>query len=142
MIRYLLDTDHISLLQRHNLAVHRRLRRLDQSQIFVSVVTIEEQVKGWLKEINDASAKGSSDRLCFAYRGLGSAVTDLNLFQHANFDSTAYECFRDLRRQGIRIGTQDLRIAAIVIMGDFVLVSRNRKDFGQVPNLKLERWDE
>ena len=141
MIRYLLDTDHISLLQRNNLAVHRRLRSLEKSQTFVSVVTIEEQVKGWLREINDASAKGSSDRLCYAYRGLGGAVTDLNVFQRANFDSDAYDCFRNLRQQGIRIGTQDLRIASIALMGDFVLVSRNRKDFDYVPNLKLERWD-
>ena len=141
MIRYLLDTDHISLLRRNNLAVHRRLRSLGKSQTFVSVVTIEEQVKGWLREINDASAKGSSDRLCSSYRALGDAVSYLNLFQRANFDINAQECFLDFRQQGIRIGTLDLRIASIALMGDFVLVSRNRKDFDYVPNLKLERWD-
>jgi tRNA(fMet)-specific endonuclease VapC len=107
----------------------------------VSVVTIEEQAKGWLKEINSATAKGNNDRQCSSYRALGDAISYLNLFQRANFDINAHECFLNLRKQGIRIGTLDLRIAAIALTGDFTLVTRNRKDFEQVPNLTFERWD-
>ncbi|WP_363318236.1 hypothetical protein [Nostoc sp. NMS4] len=43
-------------------------------------------------------------------------------------------------RQRIRIGTQDLRIPAITLSVNGILVTRNRKDFEKIPNLRLEDW--
>ncbi|MGB6298310.1 MAG: type II toxin-antitoxin system VapC family toxin [Rivularia sp. (in: cyanobacteria)] len=43
-------------------------------------------------------------------------------------------------RQKIRIGTQDLRIASIVISNDAILVTRNQFDFSRVPDLQFEDW--
>jgi tRNA(fMet)-specific endonuclease VapC len=45
-----------------------------------------------------------------------------------------------LRQQRIRISTLDLRIAAIVLAVDGVLVTRNLTDFQQVPSLAIEDW--
>lgn len=40
----------------------------------------------------------------------------------------------------IRIGTMDLKIAAITIAKGAILVTRNLADFEQVPNLQAEDW--
>jgi tRNA(fMet)-specific endonuclease VapC len=45
-----------------------------------------------------------------------------------------------LKQQKVRIGTQDLRIASIVIAQKGILVTRNSRDFEKVPNLKFEDW--
>jgi tRNA(fMet)-specific endonuclease VapC len=48
--------------------------------------------------------------------------------------------YQDLKSQRIRIGTQDLRIASIVLAHEGVLLSRNARDFDRVPNLIIENW--
>jgi tRNA(fMet)-specific endonuclease VapC len=46
----------------------------------------------------------------------------------------------DLRTQDIRIGTQDLRIAAMAVVHDTTLVTRNARDVAQTPGLVIEDW--
>ncbi|WP_228024903.1 type II toxin-antitoxin system VapC family toxin [cf. Phormidesmis sp. LEGE 11477] len=57
-----------------------------------------------------------------------------------NYSADADSRFREFRSVGVRIGTQDLRIASIVLASGGVLVTRNRQDFKQVPGLLLEDW--
>lgn len=45
-----------------------------------------------------------------------------------------------VRRQKIRLGTMDLKIAAIALIHDSTLLSANLRDFQQVPNLRAEDW--
>lgn len=40
----------------------------------------------------------------------------------------------------IRIGTQDLKIAAIPLANDALLQSANLRDFERVPELSLKNW--
>lgn len=57
-----------------------------------------------------------------------------------SFDLESARRYSALRRQKIRIGTQDLRIAAMVLTTGAVLVTRNLRDFVQVPELATEDW--
>jgi hypothetical protein len=52
----------------------------------------------------------------------------------------AADQFVALRRQRIRIGTQDLKIAALALANDALLLSANLRDFEQVPGLRVEDW--
>ena len=57
-----------------------------------------------------------------------------------DFNDEAYNYYQKLRQQKIRIGTQDLRIAAIAIANQASIVTRNQQDFGKVPDLSVEDW--
>jgi tRNA(fMet)-specific endonuclease VapC len=58
-----------------------------------------------------------------------------------DFDEQAQMMFQHLRAQRIRIGTLDLRIAAIALSREATLVTRNRQDFAGIPApLNIENW--
>jgi tRNA(fMet)-specific endonuclease VapC len=48
--------------------------------------------------------------------------------------------FETLRKQRIRIGTQDLKIASIALEAGALLLSANLRDFERVPGLRVENW--
>ena len=64
----------------------------------------------------------------------------LAAFTFLPWDSEAADLFQLLRRQGIRIGSMDLKIACTVIAHDATLLTRNTLDFAQVPGLRFEDW--
>ena len=137
MSRYILDTDHLSFLQRSNDDVLRRLMSHPATDIAITIVTVEEQLRGWLAVIRQHHA---SERQVVAYRGLHDAVTMLNRFTILDFDHHAYSRYTQLRQERLRIGSQDLRIAAIALAIGATLITRNQRDFSQVPQLTHEDW--
>jgi tRNA(fMet)-specific endonuclease VapC len=56
------------------------------------------------------------------------------------FDAAAASEFVRLRRQKPRVGTMDLKIAAIALAHDALLLSANRRDYEKVPGLRVENW--
>ena len=142
MTRYILDTDHIPLLQQVHPILIQRVSAVNPDDISVTVVTVEEQVRGWLNAIRKTSQSSQPERLIWAYRGLRDVVLYLSRLNLVDFSEDAYAHYLELRRQRIRIGTQDLRIAAIVLAENSILLTRNRRDFVQVPGLVFEDWTE
>jgi tRNA(fMet)-specific endonuclease VapC len=56
------------------------------------------------------------------------------------FDERALEEFQRLWVERVRIGTMDLKIAAIALASDATLLTRNLSDFRKVPGLRVEDW--
>ena len=56
------------------------------------------------------------------------------------FDAAAAAAFEELVAQRVRVGTMDLRIAAIALSRGMVMVTRNTSDFRKVPGLQIEDW--
>jgi tRNA(fMet)-specific endonuclease VapC len=71
---------------------------------------------------------------------LHEAVDFFKVVHILDLDDAADSLYQSWRRQRIRIGTNDLRIAAIALAVGGTLVTRNQTDFGQVPGLSLEDW--
>ncbi len=134
---YILDTDHASLFQRQHLQVMTRVGEKPPEQLAVTIITVEEQLRGWLAQIRRAS---TSLALIKAHLGLRRTIQYFNTIQLLDYDIIADTQFANLRRQKIRVGSQDLRIAAIALATGNVLVTRNHSDLGQIPGLPIEDW--
>ena len=140
MTLWIFDTDHLSLLERGNLPIQRRLQPIMASSVAITIVTAEEKVKGRLATINGLSGMERIDRLAVAYRTFQTTLDDLKNFPILPFLDTACDRYRELLQQKIRVGSHDLRIAAITLLVDSILITRNRRDFERVPGLKFEDW--
>ena len=138
----LLDTDHVTILKyvEHPrcVALNARLAAAAQSQtIGTTVITLEEQMRGWMAEmgrLRDVRKQTES------YEELRSLFQFFGSWTVMPFDSNAADRFERLRRLRIRIGTLDLKIAAIVLEQDGLLLSANLRDFSKVPVLRVENW--
>ncbi|ALF51766.1 nucleic acid-binding protein, contains PIN domain protein [Nostoc piscinale CENA21] len=134
---WILDTDTFSLFQRAHPLVSQRINAISTEQLATTVITFEEQMYGRLNRIRKAN---SPESLVFAYIQLREALADFKTINVLDFNKEAANCYARFLQQKIRIGTQDLRIAAIVIANDAILVTRNQRDFYRVPGLRFEDW--
>ncbi|UUO15624.1 type II toxin-antitoxin system VapC family toxin [Dolichospermum heterosporum] len=137
---YILNTNTVTLLQYENNQIIQRIRAVGNSSIFVTTITLEEQLKGRLAIINKCNSNKN-------LQGLASAHRNLNLTQNffcsvnlLEFNQAACESYQKLRQQKINSGSQDLRIAAIALVNQAIVVTQNYKDFIKVPNLSIEDW--
>jgi tRNA(fMet)-specific endonuclease VapC len=138
-LRYILDTDHVSLLQRGNVAIAARLDALAATAVAITMITADEQLQGRLTIIRRARTQVDIVR---GYERLYETLRFYNSVALVLYDAVAAARFDDMRRQGIRIGTQDLRIAAIVLTQGTTLLTRNTRDFSQIPGLITEDWSQ
>lgn len=136
---WILDTDHISELQRRNPRIIQRIARITPENLAVTIITIEEQVRGRLDVIRRAEPVNDV-LLIQSYARLRETINFFKNLSVLDFDQEACNYYTELKRQKIRIGTQDLKIASIVLSKQAILVTRNRKDFEKIPNLQIEDW--
>ncbi|MEA5581894.1 type II toxin-antitoxin system VapC family toxin [Nodularia harveyana UHCC-0300] len=140
-MKYLLDTDHISFLQRRSSSEFSRLTmRMAQHPItdfVLSVVSFHEQVLGAHNFINRSQTNSDITR---GYTLLLEILESFATAPILPFDAGAIAVFDELREQKVRIATMDLRISAIAISRNLVLLTRNIGDFGKVPGLVTENW--
>lgn len=106
-------------------------------EIGTTIVTIEEHLRGWLAVI---SRERQARRQIPAYRELATLFEFFADFKVLSFEENAADKFEMLRSASIRVGTNDLKIAAIALANDALLVTANRQDFEKVPNLPFENW--
>lgn len=137
---YLLDTDHVTLMQSRSFKASALMRRLDvvpKDDVATSIVSFQEQMQGWLAYLNQAN---EASKVLHAFARLDEMRRSFEKLNVVLFDEAAEAMYETLRRKCRTIGTSDLRIASIALTTDSILLTRNFADFARVPGLRFEDW--
>jgi len=135
MLGYLFDTDHPTFYQHGHPLVSHRLRLQPPATVEISVVTVEEILRGRLARL---ARGGDGATRIRHYALLEEALVDFAQFPVVSYDQAVEDQFQRIRH--IQIGTQDLKIAATALASQLPLVTANRRDFAKVPGLAIEDW--
>jgi tRNA(fMet)-specific endonuclease VapC len=93
--------------------------------------------RGWLGYI---SKSRTLEEQVIAYSKLQKHLNIFSKMRIITFDNQSATIFQQFRKNYPRLGTMDLKIAAISIAQNATLLSRNLSDFENIPNLKVEDW--
>jgi tRNA(fMet)-specific endonuclease VapC len=106
-------------------------------EVGTTIVSVEEQLRGWLAQLHRVR---DPHQWIVPYIRLSKLIDFLRGWKLVEWNEPAADAFVNLRRQRIRVGTQDLKIAAIALANDAMLPSSNLLDFQRVPDLRVEDW--
>jgi tRNA(fMet)-specific endonuclease VapC len=136
----LLDTDHITILRMGDSDRKQNLltrMAASSEKCSLPVIATEEIMRGWLAAVG---RERDSHRQIFAYRELSSMFAFFAEYTIVSFDEAAADQFDIFVAAKIRVGTMDLKIAAITLSHEALLLTANRQDFEKVPGLRFENW--
>jgi tRNA(fMet)-specific endonuclease VapC len=135
-----MDTDHLSVLletrHRQHAQLVARLERTDDT-VALPIAVVEEHLRGWLAQIRRVP---DVHKQIFPYIRLQKFMEFARDWQIVGWNEPAADIFKRLRKNRIRIGTQDLKIAAITLANEAILLSSNSGDFEKIPELRVEDW--
>ena len=134
---FILDTDHATFYQQGHPELQKRLQTVSADQIVTTVVTYEEQITGRLAVLRRVQ---EPQKRIQAFFWLQQTLTFFCYLAVLPFDELADSHFQQLRRRRLRIGTQDQLIASIALANNATVLTRNYRDFAQIPELKIEDW--
>jgi tRNA(fMet)-specific endonuclease VapC len=137
MLQFLFDTDHLTLYQHRHPKLMPRMVVQPPDAVGVSAVTAEESLRGRLTSLSQAQ---NGPRRIARYRLFLESLELLSQFLLVPYDQTSEIQFQQLRTLRPRIGTQDLKIAAVALANSVVLLTCNRRDFGRIQGLRIDDW--
>ncbi len=136
---FILDTDILTLIQLdHPRAVHR-LKQVDPDDVTTTIVTKIQMLRGRHDSVLKAA---STSELLRAQERLSRLEELPDELEIIGIDAAAGREFERLRQNKKlkNIGRADLLIASVALAHRATLVSRNVRDFRQVPGLQIENW--
>lgn len=135
---FVVDTDTMTHLQHGHERVTARFREA-ASEVVTTLISRIEILLGRFAAVLKAEDGEQWLRAC---RRLEQSEVVLAKVPMAPLDSRAAAEFDRLRgnKKFKKIGRADVLIAAITLANRATLVSRNLKDFRQIPGLQIENW--
>jgi tRNA(fMet)-specific endonuclease VapC len=119
-------------------ALQLKKRLIDSDDAYVTtIISAEENMRGWMAAIRRIK---DPRRQVNSYTKLRQLFRFFATWVVLDWDEISATHLEQLRRDKVRIGTMDLKIASICLARDGTLLSRNRKDFDKVPGLRVDDW--
>ena len=138
---WILDTDHASLFLAGNKSIIAQVAK-HSNDVAITVITVQELFNGWAGKLNDPA---QANNLVHLYTKLWKTTEFFKVITVLNFEEDAENTYQALRQNKAlakkRI-EKDLRIASIALAQNATIVTRNYKDFSQIPNLNIENWQD
>jgi tRNA(fMet)-specific endonuclease VapC len=132
-----LDANAVKAMQEFDPAA---LRSIGNDSVAIPCVAAEEVVSGWHLLIDRYKRQQDELRLGQAY----TRFCEFHEFTHGipllRYTPEAQATYVSLRKGRGNRGRDDFRIAAICIAHDVPLLTRNVRDFDDLPGLKLRTW--
>ena len=134
------DTDILTDIAKRVPQVMARVASVSPNERFLPIVVAEEALRGQLASVRLAQAGSGRVTLERAYAYLEETLRAIKDIQLLPYTTLADALFVAWRIAKLKVGIQDLRIAAICVAHGAKLVSRNARDYGKVPGLNFEIW--
>ncbi len=140
MTLFILDTDSVSLFLAGN---HKLIQKVTQEvpNVVTTIVTVQELFDGWAGRVNDPAEANNLVRI---YGKLWQTTEFLKTIEILTFSEFANTYHQNLVLEHKFLAKKklekDMRIAAITLSVDATIITRNQKDFAQVPGIKIEDW--
>jgi tRNA(fMet)-specific endonuclease VapC len=138
---YLLDTDHITFLQKRSgpefAVLALRMAHHKPADFAFSVINLHEQTLGANNYVKRAR---TSAEIIRGYMIFSEILQSYMAATVLPFDVRATAAYTSLQSANTRVATMDLRLASIALSNNLILLTRNTKDFSKVPGLVIENW--
>jgi len=129
-MKYMLDTDTISLVVRKDHDVIKNLIEHEDDEILISAISYAELSYGLEKR--------GSEKL---FSEVNTVLGKLSIVAFDDSQSELYGKIRSkLEKSGTCLGDMDMLIAAAAMNENAVLVSHNVKHFSKIKGIKVEDW--
>lgn len=133
----ILDTDTFTLYRIGRRILVTRIEAEPISSIAVSVITVEEQFTGWQALLRHSKTDAQLADTYLRLTESARALSGLHIFTLTESAIARYHALLALK---LNIGRMDLRIAAIALEENALVITRNLRDFQRVPGLICENW--
>lgn len=134
------DTDVLTEILLGNTSYSARASMIPEHEQAVPVIVAEEIIRGRLNIIRQAEANNAKISLERAYELFEETFRDFQQLYILSYTPQADQIYRQWRQEKVRVSPHDLRIAAICVAHRATLISRNRQDYAQIPDLMVQFW--
>jgi tRNA(fMet)-specific endonuclease VapC len=135
------DTDILNELLLRNVVYTQRADLIPEADRVIPVVALEEVLRGRLDGIRRAQAGRVKLTVERAYDLFREAIEDTRPYRILPYTPAAHTLVQRWQKAKIRVGTNDMRIAATCIDHGATLVTRNARDYAQIPGLTFDVWN-
>ena len=136
---FVLDTDTLSRLHAGDTRLRERKDRVNPVEVSTTVITRIEILQGRFDFVLKAADKSQLLRALDWLQRSETLLAQIAVLPLRDAAAAHFDRLR-LDKKLRKIGRADLLIASIVLAHGGTVVTRNLKDFGNVPGLQVENW--